>query len=130
EVPLLAPRFLARFEHEERWQTAGFAPEALEALWRYACPGNVRELEHEIHRLVLTVANDQRIRPHHLAPAIRACTAPLVPLAPLLARIELALVLQRLDALPSKAAAARSLGITREALYAKLRRRGGATRGR
>ena len=130
EVPLLATRFLARFEREERRQTAGFAPEALEALSRYAWPGNVRELEHEVHRLVLTVANDQRIRPHHLAPAIRACTTPLVPLAPLLARIELALILQRMDALPTKAAAARSLGITREALYGKLRRLGVPTRGR
>ena len=90
----------------------------------------MRELEHEVHRLVLTVANDQRIRPHHLAPAIRACTTPLVPLAPLMARIELALILQRMDALPTKAAAARSLGITREALYGKLRRLGAPTRGR
>jgi len=130
EIPLLATRFLARFEREERRQTAGFAPEALDALSRYAWPGNVRELEHEVHRLVLTVANDQRIRPHHLAPAIRACTTPMVPLAPLLARVELALILQRMDALPTKAAAARSLGITREALYGKLRRLGAPTRGR
>ncbi len=79
---------------------------------------------------MLTVANEERIRPHHLAPVIRSCTTSLVPLAPLLARIELAVILQRLDALPSKAAAARSLGITREALYGKLRRLGAPTRGR
>jgi len=130
EIPLLAARFLARFEREERRQTAGFAPEALDAMSRYAWPGNVRELEHEVHRLVLTVGNDERIRPPHLAPAIRAGTTSLAPLAPLLARFELALILQRLDALPSKAAAARSLGITREALYGKLRRLGVPTGGR
>jgi len=39
-----------------------------------------------------------------------------------MARVELALIQQRLCATPTKAAAARSLGITREALYGKLRR--------
>src|SRR5262245_20278241 len=133
DVPLLAARFLARFEREEGRQTGGFAPETLDLLARHRWPGNVRELEHEVHRLVLTVANDQRIRPHHLAPAIRDVAGRLsdaTPLATLLARIELALIRQRLDALPTKTAAARSLGITREALYGKLRRLGAPTRGR
>ena len=132
DVPLLSARFLARFEREERRQTGGFAFEALDMLTRYTWPGNVRELEHEVHRLVLTVANDQRIRPHHLAVAIReAAGLPhAAPLATLLARIELALIRQRLEALPTKTAAARSLGITREALYGKLRRLGAPTRGR
>src|SRR5262245_49033893 len=133
DVPLLAARFLARFEREEGRQTGGFAPETLDLLARHRWPGNVRELEHEVHRLVLTVANDQRIRPHHLAPTIRDVAGRLsdaTPLATLLARIELALIRQRLDALPTKTAAARSLGITREALYGKLRRLGAPTRGR
>jgi two-component system, NtrC family, response regulator HydG len=131
DVPLLSARFLARFEREERRQTGGFAPDTLELLARYPWPGNVRELEHEVHRLVLTVANDQRIRPHHLAPGIREAAwgfSQTAPLATLLARIELALIRQRLEALPT--AAARSLGITREALYGKLRRLGAPTRGR
>jgi len=38
--------------------------------------------------------------------------------------VELAVIQDRLRRYPSKAAAARSLGITREALYAKLRRLG------
>jgi len=46
------------------------------------------------------------------------------PLARILARVELALIRQRLQQEPTKSAAARSLGITREALYAKLRRLG------
>ncbi|MCW5893301.1 MAG: sigma-54-dependent Fis family transcriptional regulator [bacterium] len=133
EVPELAARFLARCEREERRQTGGFTPEALDALVAYPWPGNVRELEHEVHRLVLTVPNDQRIRPHHLASRIRdARHAPQTaePLARLMARVELALIRQRLQELPTKAAAARSLGITREALYGKLRRLGLPTRGR
>jgi DNA-binding NtrC family response regulator len=133
DVAQLAGRFLARFEREERRQTAGFAHETLDLLARYHWPGNVRELEHEVHRLVLTVSNDQRIRPHHLAAPIRDTArspAHTAPLATLLARIELALIRQRLEALPTKTAAARSLGITREALYGKLRRLGAPTRGR
>jgi two-component system response regulator HupR/HoxA len=133
DVPLLAARFLDRFEREERRQTGGLAPDTLDVLTRYPWPGNVRELEHEVHRLVLTVASEQRIRPHHLAPALRDAAdraAESAPLAILLARIELALIRQRLDTLPTKTAAARSLGITREALYGKLRRLGAPTRGR
>jgi DNA-binding NtrC family response regulator len=133
DVAQLAGRFLARFEREERRETAGFAPDTLDLLARYPWPGNVRELEHEVHRLVLTVSNDQRIRPHHLATPIRDATrapAQTATLATLLARIELALIRQRLDTLPTKTAAARSLGITREALYGKLRRLGAPTRGR
>lgn len=133
DVPELATRFLARFEREERRQTAGFAPETLAALATYPWPGNVRELEHEVHRLVLTVANDQRIRPHHLARTIRDTSRrppEPEPLRRLVARVELALIRQRLQELPTKSAAARSLGITREALYGKLRRLGLPTRGR
>ncbi len=133
DIPELAAKFLARFEREERRQTAGFAPDTLAALASYPWPGNVRELEHEVHRLVLTVANDQRIRPHHLARAIRDTSrrppAP-EPLRRLVARVELALIRQRLQELPTKSAVARSLGITREALYGKLRRLGLPTRGR
>ena len=46
------------------------------------------------------------------------------PLNRILARVELALIRQRLQQTPTKSAAARSLGITREALYAKMRRLG------
>jgi len=133
DVPALARRFLARFERDEQRRTGGFAPEALELLRTYPWPGNVRELEHEVHRLVLTVRPGKRIRPHHLAPVVRAGAQALPraePLARSLARVELALIRERLEALPTKAAAARSLGITREALYGKLRRLGAPTRGR
>jgi len=134
DIPLLARTFLARFEREEARRTGGFAPETLEVLRHYPWPGNVRELEHEVHRLVLTVRQGQRIRPQHLAPPLRAGARERLstgePLARCLARVELALIRERLDSLPSKAAAARSLGITREALYGKLRRLGASTRGR
>jgi two-component system response regulator HydG len=126
DVPPLLAHFLRRFEEEEDRPTGGFAADALHALETYAWPGNVRELEHEVHRLVLTVGAGERIGRRHLARGIRESShaAPVEPLGRILRRVELALVRQRIAEQPTKAAAARSLGITREALYAKLHRLG------
>jgi len=123
-LPLLVA-FLRRYEDEEGHRTGGFGRDALSALATYSWPGNVRELEHEVHRLVLTTAEGEQIGARHLAPRIRTATRAGMarePLRRILARVELAVVRQRLSETPSKAAAARSLGITREALYQKLRR--------
>jgi DNA-binding NtrC family response regulator len=122
----LARHFLQAFEHGERRTTGGFAPDTLDLLIRYPWPGNVRELEHEVHRLVLTGSAGHRLHPHHLAPRIRAAVAPPPDeaLVDILRRVEMAVIHERLHHLPTKAAAARSLGITREALYWKMRRLG------
>ncbi len=131
DVPALVAHFLRRFEVREGRETGGFDPDALRALQSYAWPGNVRELENEIHRLVLSVGLGRRIGRHHLARRIREADALALdePLGRILARVEIALIRQRLRQKPTKSAAARSLGITREALYAKMRRLGmGSTR--
>jgi two-component system, NtrC family, response regulator PilR len=52
DVPLLAERFLERFANEMGKDVAGFTPDALRAIERYAYPGNVRELENVIERAV------------------------------------------------------------------------------
>jgi DNA-binding NtrC family response regulator len=124
DVPALVAHFLRKTEAREGRETGGFDAEALGALQSYCWPGNVRELENEVHRLVLCVGSGERIRRSHLAPRIREGGGALVeePLARILARVELALIRQRLQQQPTKTAAARSLGITREALYAKMRR--------
>jgi DNA-binding NtrC family response regulator len=126
EVAPLATHFLERFERREGRRTGGFDVEALRALQAYPWPGNVRELENEVHRLVLSVPPGRRILRHHLAARVQAAdpAAEDEPLDRILARVELALIRQRLAQQPTKSAAARSLGITREALYAKMRRLG------
>jgi len=131
DLPALVAHFLSRCEERERRATGGFDGDALRALQAHAWPGNVRELANEVHRLVLSVDAGERIHRHHLAPRIRAADPALrgEPLARILARVELALIRQRLQQQPTKSAAARSLGITREALYAKLRRLGTASGG-
>ena len=126
DIPRLIEHFLHRFEAREGRETRGLDADALRVLQAYPWPGNVRELENEIHRLVLCVTQGQRIRRHHLAYRIRDAdpAAHEEPLDRVLARVEIALIRQRLREKPTKTAAARSLGITREALYAKMRRLG------
>jgi two-component system response regulator HydG len=126
DVPALAQHFLRSAEAREARATGGFDTDVLAVLRSYAWPGNVRELENEIHRLVLSMCPGDRIRRYHLARRIRdADAAPSgEPLARILARVELALIRERLARTATKSAAARSLGITREALYAKMRRLG------
>jgi transcriptional regulator with PAS, ATPase and Fis domain len=126
DVRVLIPYFLRRFEEQEGRATGGLDAEALRILEAYAWPGNVRELENEIHRLVLSVRQERRIRRGDLARRIRD-TSPARendPLSRILQRVEIAVIRERIRQEPSKAAAARSLGITREALYAKMRRLG------
>jgi transcriptional regulator with PAS, ATPase and Fis domain len=126
DVPRLARYFLDRFACCERRDGLAFSADALGLLTAYHWPGNVRELEHEVHRLVLTLPRDAVIAPDHLAARIRhhAAVPANEPLDDMMARVEIALIRDRLDRFPTKADAARSLGITREGLYAKLRRLG------
>ena len=126
DVPRLARHFLAGFAVRERRGAIALADDTIRALTAYRWPGNVRELEHEVHRLVLTLPSGSMILPEHLAPRIRQQAAPPAtePLDEMLARVEMALIRERLDQFPTKTDAARSLGITREGLYAKLRRLG------
>jgi Nif-specific regulatory protein len=126
DVPRLARWFLERLMNEERREGLAFSTDALQVLAAYQWPGNVRELEHEVHRLVLTLPRDAVIAPDHLAARIRhhAAVPANEPLDDMMARVEIALIRDRLDRFPTKADAARSLGITREGLYAKLRRLG------
>jgi DNA-binding NtrC family response regulator len=130
DVAAMTTYFLGRFERRENRETGGIDPDALRLMQAYSWPGNVRELENEVHRLVLSSAPGQRIARQHLARRIRDGDATVVeePLERILDRVELALIRQRLQQKPTKSAAARSLGITREALYAKMRRLGMATR--
>ena len=130
DIPTLIAHFLRRFEVREGRDTGGIEPDAFHTLQTYAWPGNVRELENEIHRLVLSVGPGERIQRHHIARRLRDAEPGVIeePLERILDRVELALIRERLQRQPTKSAAARSLGITREALYAKMRRLGMATR--
>jgi DNA-binding NtrC family response regulator len=126
DVEPLLDHFLTRFQREERRDGFSVAPDAIAVLCAYSWPGNVRELEHEVHRWTLAHPSGTRIQTGHVAAHIRRHGASVAnePLDELLARVERVLIRQRLDRFTTKTEAARSLGITREALYLKLRRLG------
>ncbi len=61
DIPLLASHFLGRFNRLFRKQVQGFSPRAMEVLRRYGWPGNIRELENLIERLVVLASGNELI---------------------------------------------------------------------
>jgi transcriptional regulator with GAF, ATPase, and Fis domain len=72
EIPLLIEHFLERFQQQEHRCGLRLSDEAMELLLGYDWPRNVRELENEVHRLVVWAGNDEVIGPARLSEAIRA----------------------------------------------------------
>ncbi|MFT6273276.1 MAG: two-component system nitrogen regulation response regulator GlnG [Dinoroseobacter sp.] len=62
DIPLLAAHFLARAERDGAG-TRALRPDAIELIRAYSWPGNVRQLENAIRRLVATAAEDEITRP-------------------------------------------------------------------
>jgi DNA-binding NtrC family response regulator len=124
DVPALAAHFLARFAARYAKACAGFDEGATRALLEYAWPGNVRELEHCVERAVL-MASGPTIGESDLGlyaaagrhgPAYERMT---------LAEVERSLIehaLRRCEGNVSEAA--RRLGLSRSALYRRLRSHG------
>ncbi|WP_447972062.1 sigma-54-dependent transcriptional regulator [Nitrospira sp. Kam-Ns4a] len=53
DVPLLVEHFIRHFNETKGAAIRGVEPDALDALSRYPWPGNIRELEHLVERLVI-----------------------------------------------------------------------------
>jgi two-component system NtrC family response regulator len=129
DIAPLAHYFLRHFGEQEQLEVPGFEPEALRCLERYAWPGNVRELQNEMLRLVLCGEPGQPISLEALSPWIRehgqAPSEDGRSLRDILRDVELATIWARLrEHGYRRSATATSLGITREALWAKLRQLG------
>ncbi len=126
DVAPLARYFLERFARDEEKPIAGFHAETLVRLECYGWPGNVRDLEHEVHRLVLCAEPNEEIAPDALAPwvvgEVAASPATVGPLYEVMRQLETAIVQSRLrEHGYRRTETARSLGITRAALWKKLR---------
>jgi two-component system nitrogen regulation response regulator GlnG len=61
DIPLLADQFLARSERDG-FTLRRFQPPALDLVRAYSWPGNVRQLEHAIRRLVVTSSDEEITR--------------------------------------------------------------------
>ena len=129
DIPALAQFFLERYSKQFRKRIPGLTEAAAEKLKRHDFPGNIRELENEIQRAVLLTPDGEPIDAAVFSAEIQSPTGPAtglaaVPIGPLKRTME-ALERQVLEqALEehgwNRSAAARTLGISRQALMVKL----------
>jgi DNA-binding NtrC family response regulator len=139
-VAPLTARFLREFAARDRPDVVGLTPEALASLAGYHWPGNLRELRNVVERAV-ALCEGPLVDLHDLPEAVRAARAskdvqpPVAPSAVALAgpvtlrQSTTELEMRRLnEALHlhgnNRARAAAALGISRVALYKKLRKYG------
>jgi transcriptional regulator with GAF, ATPase, and Fis domain len=128
DVPALASHFLARYAEEYRCDLSGFTPEALDALTGYGWPGNIRELENEIQRVVIQAEPGQPIEATDLSPRLRKIEGTITKALPkkgtlkeMMDQVERWLIAEALrDHNNNKTRTAVTLGITREGLHKKL----------
>ena len=128
DIPLLAAHFLARYCKEYGRNIHGFSQETVDALGAYAWPGNIRELENEVQRLVIQGDENSLLEPGHLSPQLRKVEGTLARIAPkkgtlkeMMEQVERWLLAEALrDHGNNKTRTAQTLGITREGLHKKL----------
>jgi DNA-binding NtrC family response regulator len=137
DVPVLAQHFLHKYTASQHRQVKGFTPETLDALVRYAYPGNVRELENAVERAVL-LTRTEYIQPCDLpetiqaaagatvTPGMPAITLPLsgdMPAA--VEQLERAMLLHALQLHGgNQSKAARSIGISEKSVRDRLKKWG------
>ena len=124
DIPLLAAHFLRRYAARYRKTLAdGFAPDAMELLLRHPWPGNVRELDHAVERAVL-MSEGASVRARDFALG-RATDGAGTLEQMSLEDVERVLIQKALArAAGNVSQAAESLGLSRSALYRRLKRHG------
>ena len=128
DIPALAAHFLKRYAEEYRVELPGFAQEALDALATYTWPGNIRELENEIQRLVIQADAGHWIEVTDLSPRLRKVEGTVTRIAPkqgtlkeMMDQVERWLITEALrEHGGNKTRTAVTLGITREGLHKKI----------
>ena len=132
DIPLLVDHFLRKYTLEMNKNVAGITPESMDQLAQYAWPGNIRELENEVQRLVIQCEPEGFITPDLLAPSVRKVEGLVGRVAPkkgtlkdMMEEVERWLLTEALrDHGGNKTKTAETLGITREGLHKKLSKYG------
>jgi DNA-binding NtrC family response regulator len=123
DLPLLANYFLRQYSQRYRKRLTGFENAALQTLLDYAWPGNVRELEHAVERAVL-LAQGESVRSSDLGLRLGRETAGRVDEMSL-EDVEGSLIKKALTRYAGNvSAAADALGLSRSALYRRLKKHG------
>jgi two-component system response regulator HupR/HoxA len=71
DIPVLLDHFLARGCKEKSLPLKTFAKRAMEKIFDYPWPGNIRELENEVERLIVLSGEDPRVPAELLSQRIR-----------------------------------------------------------
>ena len=132
DIPTLTQHFLNKYTAEMRKSVAGVSQEAMHQLCAYSWPGNIRELENEVQRLVIQVDDGALVGPEDLSPQIRKVESLVERVSPpkgtlkdMLDHVERWLLIQALkEHGNNKTQTAAALGITREGLHKKLAKLG------
>ncbi len=126
DIPLLAAYFAAKYS-SDRTEAPKISPEAWGMLMSHAFPGNVRELEHIVHRAIV-LSGGGPIEPRHLPEEVssgRVVAAQSDGCKPLFEAIKAfeREYIQRVleDVSGKRTAAAERLGISRKNLWEKIR---------
>jgi transcriptional regulator with PAS, ATPase and Fis domain len=121
DIPVLVDFFIKKYNHLFNKRIDGIAPEASAALGSYRWPGNIRELENMIER-ILNYVESGYITLQDVPEDIRVVEAvPVLKSGRSLADIELAAIHAVLaEQQGNKSKAAKLLGISRSKLYEKL----------
>ncbi len=131
DIPFLAMHFVEKLGKDLGTVAKELSPAALDRLMEHAWPGNVRELENTIERSmvlasdeILQAADIRLERPRHTA-ATASVQTPLLPVGETLEHWEQLIIREALRrAGGNKSQAARSLGLTRNALRYRLSQMG------
>lgn len=126
DIPLLSRHFLRQFAAEQGKEINEFSPDVMRKLLHYSWPGNVRELENTIeHAVVLTRAGRVEVKdlPAMILQENTGASFDLSSKPPTMAEKESELLKEALEKCNwNKKEAARRLGISRNTLYAKMRK--------
>jgi two-component system, NtrC family, response regulator HupR/HoxA len=133
DIAPLAEFFAAKHSEETRRRILGVSARVLEKLVAYEWPGNIRELENEIRRLVVLTHDGEYITTQHLSPALLNAPRPPSLSFPLAASgktlkdqvqsLEKHLVKETLERCHwNQSKAADQLGLSRVGLANKIRR--------
>ncbi|MGZ3696609.1 MAG: sigma-54 interaction domain-containing protein [Bdellovibrionota bacterium] len=71
DIPVLVDHFFARGCKEKSLPMKALAKRAMEKIFDYPWPGNIRELENEVERLIVLTGDEQRVAADLLSPRIR-----------------------------------------------------------
>lgn len=132
DIPLLANHFLSRYCQEMNRGAMKFMPEAIRCLMAYSWPGNIRELENEIKRIVAVTRRreitdedlSERIR-NQAGPVSKAAFSTMRSLKETVAEIEQRMISDALQASKqNQQQAAKLLGLSRQGLIKKMKRYG------